>query len=220
MGKWASRLEEKRAEASPGSTDKTDKRGVPSVLAVGEKTRFGDFPVVQISAETPAGPTAYQAAQPVTDTLDAFACTDPAANTVSDPAFAQARCTDQKIPAPPYAGTDRTDESPLLSVLSVSVQAEDTAAVAWTGADVAAFEARRDRLLRWGWREGDAEAMAERLTLRDRDGDDRRLCIECANFRGGRCRQPERAGVAPELGTLATMLQRCPAFRPLGDEPC
>lgn len=94
--------------------------------------------------------------------------------------------------------------------------ADGLSAVAWTDADIARFLDRHARLLRWGWAEPEAEKLAERLTLRDREGDDRRLCVECAHYRFGRCRQPERAGVAPDLGVLATMLQRCPAFAAIG----
>ena len=62
------------------------------------------------------------------------------------------------------------------------------------------------------------ETMAERLTLRDQVGDERRLCVACCNFRGGRCRQAELSGVGPEVGALAVVLQNCPAFAPVGDE--
>ena len=89
----------------------------------------------------------------------------------------------------------------------------DLAAVAWTDADIARFLDRRARLLRWGWSEGDAEKLAARLVRRDREGDDRRLCVECAHLRGGRCRQFQHAGTGgPEVGVLAAMLQNCPAF--------
>ena len=57
--------------------------------------------------------------------------------------------------------------------------------------------------------------MAERLTLRDRDGDGRRLCVECAHYRGGRCQQTVMSGVGPEVGALAVVLQNCPAFGPV-----
>ena len=93
------------------------------------------------------------------------------------------------------------------------VPARDLSAVAWSDADVSRFLDRRARLLRWGWCEADAEGLADRLARRDREGDDRRLCVECAHLRGGRCRQAERAGIGgPEVGVLAAMLQNCPAF--------
>ena len=87
----------------------------------------------------------------------------------------------------------------------------------WT-ARLEAFTARRDRLLRWGWTKQQAEAVAKRLTLRDRDADDRRLCVECTHCRPGlTCTAYRAAGVGRELGhDLATLLQRCPAFVPEG----
>ena len=82
----------------------------------------------------------------------------------------------------------------------------------WDDAEIAAFTARHVRLLTLGFTDGDADDLAERLTLRDRDGDTRRLCIECAHYRGGRCRQAARSGVGPEVGALAVVFQRCTAF--------
>lgn len=89
----------------------------------------------------------------------------------------------------------------------------------WNDAEIATFTARHVRLLAHGLTDGDANDLAERLTLRDRDRDDdeRRLCVECAHYRGGRCRQSARSGVGPEVGALALVLQNCPAFEPMGD---
>jgi hypothetical protein len=69
--------------------------------------------------------------------------------------------------------------------------------------------------MRWGWTQQQAEALAERLTLRDAD-DDRRTCVECSHCRPGLiCDAYRAAGVDRELGRdLATLLQRCPAFVP------
>lgn len=82
--------------------------------------------------------------------------------------------------------------------------------------EAARFEARRDRLIRWGWPQDEAQAMAERLTRRDLSGDDRASCTECGAYRPGRCGNHRRAGLfGPELGRdLAALLQRCPGFRP------
>ena len=75
------------------------------------------------------------------------------------------------------------------------------------------FLERRARLLRWGWKEADADALAQRLTTRDHD-DDRVSCTDCRHYRPGRCGNHRRAGLdAAEVGRdLAAMLQRCPAF--------
>jgi hypothetical protein len=97
-----------------------------------------------------------------------------------------------------------------------------------TDGDEERSRARRDRLLRWGWPLAAAEALAERLTRRDRDGDDRRSCAgDCGHYRPGRCGNHRRAGLySPELGhDLAVVLQRCPgssaggASEPSGNAP-
>lgn len=76
----------------------------------------------------------------------------------------------------------------------------------WSDAEIQAFTARRDRLLRWGNSAQEADYLAERLTLRDREADDRRVCGECGHGRSTRC---------PDGGPLpATVLHRCPTFNP------
>lgn len=62
----------------------------------------------------------------------------------------------------------------------------------------------------------DAERLAEKLVIRDREGDDRRLCLECSYYgSSGRCvaaatgRLP---GVSARLEPVPTLLQRCDAF--------
>lgn len=63
-----------------------------------------------------------------------------------------------------------------------------------------------------------AEALADKLVQRDREGDDRRLCLECAHLQGfnhWRCgnwqaAEVARVGLVPDL---VMNLQRCPGFR-------
>lgn len=64
----------------------------------------------------------------------------------------------------------------------------------------------------------DLADLADLLHMRDTDGDDRVLCVECSHFRPGRCLDHRRAGLdSPEVGRqLATMPQRCAAFEPGG----
>lgn len=51
-----------------------------------------------------------------------------------------------------------------------------------------------------------AEALADRCMLRDRDMDDRRACIECKHLQAsGTC-------AAKQAPAEKTMFQRCPAF--------
>jgi hypothetical protein len=138
--------------------------------------------------------------------------------------------------APLYTVTDETDKRGVLSVLAVTPQggardvavvrvqplkdaldAVDLSALAWTDGDIVGFLDRRARLLRWGWAEPDAEMLAERLVIRDRERDDRVSCAECAHYRPGRCGNHRRAGLyGVDAGRdLVGMLQRCPGFQPL-----
>lgn len=140
----------------------------------------------------------------------------------------------EKFAAPAHAGTDKTAKRGLLSVLAVSPErgacecrsvsmpalarapeALDLAVVVWTDAEIAAFRDRRARLLRWGWPETAAEKLAERLVIRDRGGDPRVSCTDCAAYRPGRCENHRRAGLnGPDVGRdLAALLQRCPGFK-------
>lgn len=85
----------------------------------------------------------------------------------------------------------------------------------WDDAEIARFQARAAALRRRGIDEDDADDLAERLTLRDRQQDERVLCAECSHYRPGRCGNHKAAGLASfEVGSdLSTMLQRCPGFQ-------
>lgn len=86
--------------------------------------------------------------------------------------------------------------------------------VAWTDAEIELFRRRVARFAAIGRR--DAEELAERLLQRDRDYDDRRLCLECTYLGDrGRClaaRLGRIAGASRDLEPLQAVLQRCPAF--------
>jgi hypothetical protein len=85
----------------------------------------------------------------------------------------------------------------------------------WNDAEIDAFTTREARFTRLG-READAGHLAERLTLRDRQRDDRRLCLECSSLAdNGRCHAAAHGripGADRRLEPVATILQRCPAF--------
>lgn len=85
--------------------------------------------------------------------------------------------------------------------------------------EIDTFTARLARFTDRGLILADAESLADKLVTRDREGDDRRLCLECASFhRGGRCGNWQAAGVAIRAkdaqlpGDFTTMLQRCSGF--------
>ena len=83
---------------------------------------------------------------------------------------------------------------------------------------------RLDQFTRKGVSNTEAERLADQLVLRDRDEDDRHLCVECHHLQGdvGRwsCANAHAArmavGVAnaPLPGGLTQQLQRCPGFTP------
>ena len=90
---------------------------------------------------------------------------------------------------------------------------------AMNGAEIDTFTARLARFTDRGLSLIDAERLADRLVQRDRDLDDRRLCLECAHLRhGGRCGNWQHAGVAIRArdnqlhGDFTAMLQRCDGF--------
>jgi hypothetical protein len=99
---------------------------------------------------------------------------------------------------------------------SDAVALADAAEVSWSDADITRFLQRKERLIRWGRSEEEAERIAERLVRRDRDGDDRRMCVECS-FLGnsGRCIAAATGrlkGVDRRLEPVPDILQRCEAF--------
>jgi len=99
-----------------------------------------------------------------------------------------------------------------------AAEADRCHAGAWDDGTITRFVARVSLFLRRGVAAEDADDLAERLVLRDRDGDDRRACVECRNLAGHvstslRCKAARAAGVAPDLPVALVMQQqRCPAF--------
>jgi hypothetical protein len=74
---------------------------------------------------------------------------------------------------------------------------------AWTEGEIRLFQQRQTRIMWLGY--GSAEQWPEKLLRRDRDIDDRRLCVECVHARpGSRCAKSE--------AFLLDQLQRCPRF--------
>ncbi len=94
---------------------------------------------------------------------------------------------------------------------------------AMNGVEIDTFTARLARFTDKGLSLIDGEALADRLVIRDRDLDDRRVCMECAHLRhGGRCGNWKAAEVAIRArdsqmpSDFTTMLQRCDWFSPAG----
>ena len=84
--------------------------------------------------------------------------------------------------------------------------------------EIDTFTARLHQFTRRGLAEPEAESLADKLVKRDREGDDRRLCLECLHLKsgGGRwaCNQWRQAGQgAPGVpADLVQQLQRCDLF--------
>jgi len=88
----------------------------------------------------------------------------------------------------------------------------------WDDAEIEVFMARSTRLSARG--RADAEHLAERLMLRDRQADDRRMCLECRELEaGGRCAAARRGALTStdrRFEPTQDILMRCPAFRGSG----
>ena len=88
-----------------------------------------------------------------------------------------------------------------------------------TGREIDAFTRRASQFNRRGMPSVNAEALAYKLVNRDREADDRRLCLECVHLSGQRgawrCSQWQRAGMgaAGIPAGLVLVLQRCDGFR-------
>ena len=85
--------------------------------------------------------------------------------------------------------------------------------------EIDALNARAHLFTRHGLDQHQAEGLADDLVLRDRDSDDRRLCLECLHLRGGggswACNQWRAAGLAgagvPD--DWVTPPKRCDGFK-------
>lgn len=88
--------------------------------------------------------------------------------------------------------------------------------------EINTFTARLVRFTDKGLSLADAESEADRLVIRDRECDDRRLCLECTHLQGTdrwRCGNWQAANVASDRlsRVLVLMLQRCGGFMALGE---
>ena len=95
--------------------------------------------------------------------------------------------------------------------------------IAMTGAEIDTFTERLVRFTDKGVIHADAEQLADKLVTRDRESDDRRLCLECLHLSGHAagswgCRNWQRAEVANTSrdarlpDELVRTLQRCDGF--------
>ena len=150
----------------------------------------------------------------------------PCVATVATVAVAKAPDTAANDPAPTPA-PDRPRAASL--ALDAVILAAGTAAdpdrwsyprsTAMNTAEIDRFTARLARFTDRGVILSDAERLADLLVIRDREQDDRALCLECTHLqRAGRCGNWQAAGVAIRARDafmpveLVRQLQRCDGF--------
>ncbi len=86
-------------------------------------------------------------------------------------------------------------------------------------AEIGTFTARLHLFTRRGLDDTEAETLADGLVIRDRDEDDRRLCLECLHLKGcgtsWTCNQWRRAGLAVSgvPADVVRLPQRCDNFK-------
>ena len=91
---------------------------------------------------------------------------------------------------------------------------------AMTGAEIGIFRMRLEQFTSKGLTLDDGEALADKLVKRDRESDDRHLCLECLHLAGRaagswRCGNWQRSGIVRQSkdaqlpGELVSKLQRC-----------
>jgi len=90
--------------------------------------------------------------------------------------------------------------------------------VALNGREIETFTTRLARFTTKGLSLPDAEQLADRVVIRDRNNDDRRLCLECNHLQGHgrlRCNNWQQADIPPDglARDLVVLLQRCAGFR-------
>lgn len=107
----------------------------------------------------------------------------------------------------------------LLRPYSLTPAESDAAhAEPWDDAACGRFAASVSLFMRRGINATDADDLAERLHLRDVQGDARHLCMECGRLSGRatagwRCGKPHAAGLGRDLpADMVLMLQHCAGF--------
>ena len=94
---------------------------------------------------------------------------------------------------------------------------------AMNGSEIETFEVRMHQFTQKGLAYKEAQVLADKLVQRDRESDNRRMCLECVHLAGHAeswdCRARQQAGVAVKArdaglsGDLVQLLQRCDGFK-------
>ncbi len=191
--------------------------------------------------KTAVGPDTYPA-KPTKPGFGGFGGTPPAlsqnsgvtAQAANDPAHAQdfdREAFEERAAIMEYDGGLSRTEAERLALSSgktnlkkPEIEAENPDRHSWphttamNTAEIDAFTRRLHLFTRHGLDYTQAETLADGLVARDRDQDDRRLCLECLHLRRGAglwgCNQWKRAGLAAAgvPADLVKLLQRCEGF--------
>jgi hypothetical protein len=221
--KWLSRLKKSSTHPEMDATKATETLFVVSVapiLAPIQKFEGISAPAND-PAPTPAASAEIQDTQPTPTTAQAVFSesrnnlSKPEIGTFRPPGlsaklFAASLALDTQIHA--TGQFDSSDENPDRWCYPEST--------AMTSSETDLFTARLARFTDKGVSHGDAERLADGLVNRDRDSDDRWLCLECTHLGGygrtdWRCGNWQRAGVARQArdaqlpADLVFQLQRC-----------
>ena len=209
VGKWLQRLALEIPNEHCTGTAKTDTRGGLSVLAVVPEWVAPEIQAASIGPSTCTG---------CTHRLRRGTCGEPVAAgllaggfSIVWPPDGHATGCGAFMPKPVPAPAGRPYRL-------LAADADRCHAGAWDEGETGRFVARVSLFLRRGVGAEDADDLAERLVLRDRDGDDQRACVECRNLAGHvstglRCLAARAAGVGSGLPTVLVMQQqRCPGF--------
>ena len=108
------------------------------------------------------------------------------------------------------------DEPQWLEPADMSAADEAPAHGGMTNSEIDAFEWRLERLTGRGFSLKDAEALGMQFKERDREGDDRRMCIECDHLPGRSCAvagTPKMPGTSRGMRPVRMVLWRCDAFQ-------
>lgn len=211
-----------------------------SLLDLLKKGGAGKFATATVATFATVGPNSLSSVATVATVSVADLQNTPASNPATAPTKVQALPpADSGSGAAIDIGTIRPSGlSPALLAASLALDAQIHAAgqfdnsdenpdrwcypdsTAMTGREIDLFTARLARFTDKGVSHADAESMVDRLVQRDRESDDRRLCLECTHLGGygrtsWRCGNWQRAGVARQArdaqlpADLVLQLQRC-----------
>ena len=232
MSTWAARAKAAISQNGLDGTAKTDETpvfGLSSVSSVptGAVCQTPDRLLSVLAVPAP----------PVFEKFDVVpAANEPASTTTVQAVFAESgnKLIDIGTVRPPGLSPLLLDASLALDA-SIAAQGalpgNDPDADCWphskamNGAEIDLFTARLHRITDKGLTRTDSEALADKLVIRDREADDRRLCLECTHLGGygvtsWRCGNWQRACVAHRARDvqlpldLVLQLQRCEGFIP------